>query len=253
MLKSLPVTSTERSRLDGWRFNLAASTLAFCTYFSMYAFRKPFAAATYDAAPWLGLDLKTLYVISQVIGYTASKYIGIKWVSEVTRGQRLVLLLGLIGAAELALLGFALLPTPGKVVAIFANGLPLGMVWGLAARLLQIRQLRAEHRRHFAVGARRGLLPRTVLERAPHGALKVGPLETRTAKPAMAEPLLRLGAAWKQRAGNKSIRQVVIHRESRAPVASGALAPGVQALSLQDFLPASPLPRGSRRTSAARQ
>jgi uncharacterized protein DUF5690 len=106
----------------------------------MYAFRKPFAAASYDVAPWLGLDQKTLFVTSQVVGYTISKYLGIKWVSEVSRTQRLRMLLGLIGLAEVSLLGFAVLPAAGKVAAIFCNGLPLGMIWGLLVRYLEGRR-----------------------------------------------------------------------------------------------------------------
>ncbi|HEY6725694.1 MAG TPA: DUF5690 family protein [Polyangiaceae bacterium] len=127
-------------RAGGWRLNLAASLLAFSTYFCMYAFRKPFAAGSYDAPGGFGLDLKTLFVVSQVLGYTLSKYLGIKWVSEVTRARRVYLLIGLIAAAELALLGFALLPRGGKVVAIFMNGLPLGMIWGLVVRYLEGRR-----------------------------------------------------------------------------------------------------------------
>lgn len=68
---------------------------------------------------------------------------------------------------------------------------------------------------------------------------------TRTVKPAMAESLLRLGAAWKGRSGGKGVRQVLIHRESRAPVESHALAPGVQALSLPDFIASSSATRDS--------
>lgn len=133
------MTHTGRA-LAGWRLNLAASALAFATYFCMYAFRKPFAAASYTAEPWLGFDLKTLFVTSQVIGYTVSKYVGIKWVSEVARRHRLAMLLSLIGVAELSLLGFALLPRPGKVLALFCNGLPLGMIWGLVVRYLEGRR-----------------------------------------------------------------------------------------------------------------
>lgn len=106
----------------------------------MYAFRKPFAAGTYDVAPWLGLDVKTLFVTSQVAGYTLSKYLGIKWVSEVTRKQRLGMILGLIAFAELSLVAFALLPQGGKVAALFFNGLPLGMIWGLVVRYLEGRR-----------------------------------------------------------------------------------------------------------------
>src|SRR6185436_1701235 len=125
---------------SGWRLNLAASTLAFATYFCMYAFRKPFAAATYPGELWLGLTPKTLFVISQIVGYTVSKYLGIRWVSEIGRRARWAMIVGLIGAAELALLGFALLPPTGKVLALFCNGLPLGMIWGLVVRYLEGRR-----------------------------------------------------------------------------------------------------------------
>jgi Family of unknown function (DUF5690) len=131
---------TEREPLHGWRLNLLASSLAFVTYFCMYAFRKPFAAATYEATGWLGLDLKTSFVTSQVLGYTVSKFIGIKWVSEVSRAARLRLLIALVLLAELALLGFALLPPGGKVASLFLNGLPLGMIWGLVVRYLEGRR-----------------------------------------------------------------------------------------------------------------
>jgi hypothetical protein len=126
--------------LRGWRLNVTASCLAFVTYFCMYGFRKPFAAATYDAGSWLGLDAKTAFVTSQVLGYTLSKFIGIKWVSEVSRGARLRMLVGLVLLAELALLGFALLPGSGKILALFLNGLPLGMIWGLVVRYLEGRR-----------------------------------------------------------------------------------------------------------------
>ena len=42
--------------------------------------------------------------------------------------------------AESALLGFAILPENLKVLAIFINGLPLGMVWGLVSRYLEGRK-----------------------------------------------------------------------------------------------------------------
>lgn len=114
---------------------------SFTTYFAMYAFRKPFAAASYEGT-FLGseVSLKTAFVISQVVGYTLSKYLGIKLVSEVRPERRRWALLILIGAAELALLAFALLPGEWRAVAIFANGLPLGMVWGMVVRYLEGRR-----------------------------------------------------------------------------------------------------------------
>ena len=119
-----------------------AIVAAFSTYFCMYAFRKPFAAATYEGLQFFGtdIDLKTAFVISQILGYMLSKYIGIKVCSETTRKQRMWRLCGMIIAAEAALVLFAVLPAEWKLIAIFCNGLPLGMVWGLVVLYLEGRR-----------------------------------------------------------------------------------------------------------------
>ncbi|GAA4420437.1 DUF5690 family protein [Bremerella cremea] len=119
-----------------------AAVTSFTVYFCMYGFRKPLAVATYAGHDFAGtgVQLKTALVLSQLVGYVASKYIGIKFCSQLKREQLFVATVALIGLAELSLLGFALLPTDWKVVAIFFNGLPLGMVWGLAMRYLEGRR-----------------------------------------------------------------------------------------------------------------
>jgi Family of unknown function (DUF5690) len=119
-----------------------AVVAAFTTYFCMYAFRKPFAAAKFEGAFFFGSDveLKTAMVISQIIGYALSKYVGIKVCSEVTPGRRAITLIVLVAWAELALVLFGLLPPNLKVFAIFLNGLPLGMVWGLVVWYLEGRR-----------------------------------------------------------------------------------------------------------------
>ncbi len=115
---------------------------AFTTYFCMYAFRKPFAAATFEGHMFFGslVELKTAIVISQIIGYALSKYIGIKVCSEITPGRRALALVLLIAWAEFALVIYGWLPDNWKVIAIFLNGLPLGMVWGLVVRYLEGRR-----------------------------------------------------------------------------------------------------------------
>jgi hypothetical protein len=115
---------------------------AFMTYFCMYAFRKPFAAATFEGQRFLGsgVELKTALVISQILGYTLSKYLGIRVCSEITPARRATTLVFLILWAELALVLFGTLPANAKVVAIFLNGLPLGMVWGLIVGALEGRR-----------------------------------------------------------------------------------------------------------------
>ena len=115
---------------------------SFSTYFCMYAFRKPFAAATFEGEQFLSsaVELKTAMVISQILGYALSKYLGIKFCSEITPQRRAVMLVALIGVAELSLILFGLFPGNLKVVAIFFNGLPLGMVWGLVVWYLEGRR-----------------------------------------------------------------------------------------------------------------
>ncbi|MEL7496998.1 MAG: DUF5690 family protein [Planctomycetota bacterium] len=121
-------------------FSAYCMTAAFGTYFCMYAFRKPFTAATYEDTVWLGIGFKTILIASQVTGYTLSKFIGIKVVSEMPAKYRAVSILGLIAIAELALFLFAVTPAPWNFIWLFANGLPLGMVFGLVIGFLEGRK-----------------------------------------------------------------------------------------------------------------
>jgi len=111
----------------------------------MYAFRKPFSVGKFEGSLALGplgeVDWKIAFIIAQVIGYTLSKFAGIKIVSEsrfASRGRQIVML---IVGAELALLGFALAPPAWKVLFLFLNGVPLGMIWGLVFGYLEGRRL----------------------------------------------------------------------------------------------------------------
>ena len=126
---------------NGTTFSIYAIVAAFSTYFCMYAFRKPFSAGIYgDIDPVFGIDYKIVLIITQVIGYTLSKFIGIKVVAEIKPGQRVLGILLLIGCAELALLLFGMVPTPYNFIFLFFNGLPLGMIWGLVFSFLEGRR-----------------------------------------------------------------------------------------------------------------
>ena len=83
-----------------WVFTVCASLAGFATYFSMYAFRKPFSAASYGVvAGWdYTLDFKIALVIAQVLGYATSKFIGIRIISGMQPTYRARAILGLIGA-----------------------------------------------------------------------------------------------------------------------------------------------------------
>lgn len=148
MLSTLRASLRSRlERASTMVFGLVAMCAAFTTYFSMYAFRKPYGAATWEGMEALNffgiglLDYKTVLVISQVFGYTLSKFAGIKVISEMAPGKRATYLIGFLAFAHASLLLFALVPAPYNVFAMFLNGLPLGMIWGLTFGFLEGRRI----------------------------------------------------------------------------------------------------------------
>jgi hypothetical protein len=143
MSRRNPITSW-LERAHPALFSVYAIGAAFTVYFCMYSFRKPFTAIGYDGAFELGgltIDWKTGFVLAQLLGYLSSKFIGIKVISEMSPAKRSVSILATIGTAWVALLGFALAPPSLKLVFMFANGIPLGMVWGLVFGFLEGRRL----------------------------------------------------------------------------------------------------------------
>ena len=122
-------------------FSAFCIAAAFGTYFCMYAFRKPFSAGTYEGLSLWGTNYKAILVASQLAGYTISKFAGIRIVSEMPAGRRVVTILALITFAEVALIGFALVPAPYNFGFLFLNGLPLGMVFGLVLAFLEGRRV----------------------------------------------------------------------------------------------------------------
>ena len=133
--------SEASSKRANWTGSAAWCVIAaFGTYFCMYGFRKPFTAAKFEGSPLWGLDYKAVLVSAQVLGYMLSKFIGIKLVSELTPAKRVAWLIGLIAVAEVALIAFGLVPRPWNALALIANGLPLGMVFGLVLGVLEGRR-----------------------------------------------------------------------------------------------------------------
>lgn len=127
-------------RQNDFVFACYAIFAAFGTYFCMYAFRKPFSVATYENLSFAYVDYKIWLIVAQVIGYTFSKFTGIKVISELGRNGRAKLLLLLIGIAEMALLLFAVVPVPYNIICLFLNGIPLGMIWGIVFSYLEGRR-----------------------------------------------------------------------------------------------------------------
>ena len=109
-----------------------AALICFLTYAIVYAFRKPFSIGTFETEPNVfGLHYKDALVISQVLGYMLSKFVGIKFISELKKVGRGKTILLLIGISWTALLFFAFTPSPYNILFLFINGFPLGMIWGI--------------------------------------------------------------------------------------------------------------------------
>ena len=125
-------------------FAIYAGLMAFGTYFAMYAFRKPFAVASFAGVAPAGIfgfvDYKIALVIAQVAGYAIAKLIGVKVIAELPARLRIWGILAQIGAAELALVGFGLIPAPWNIACLFLDGLALGMGWGRGCGFVEGRR-----------------------------------------------------------------------------------------------------------------
>jgi MFS family permease len=122
-------------------FVIFATLAAFSTYSCMYAFRKAFAVAQFEDMQVWGISYKILLITSQVIGYTLSKFIGIKVVSELKPEKRSLRILVLIGLSGLSLFFFAIVPAPYNIFFMFLNGLPIGMIFGIVYSYLEGRKV----------------------------------------------------------------------------------------------------------------
>ncbi len=121
-------------------FSIYAMITSFSVYSCMYAFRKPFAVATFEGISFFGIDYKILLITSQVLGYTLSKFMGIKIISEVKPDERIKYFFILFTVASVSLLLFPIAPPPWNIFFLFTNGLPLGLIWGLVFSFLEGRR-----------------------------------------------------------------------------------------------------------------
>ena len=111
--------------------SLYAAAIAFLTYACIFAYRKAFTVATFNGISFWGIKYQTLLIISQGLGYMASKFYGIRFISELKRIGRWKTSAVLIGAAWLCLLFFAMAPAPWGLPFLFGNGFVLGFMWGI--------------------------------------------------------------------------------------------------------------------------
>ena len=124
-----------------WIRALYAALVVFCLYTSLFSFRKAFNVAAFSGYTLWGLDYKIVLVITQVMGYMASKFYGIRFIAEMGRIGRGKLILLLTGIAWLSWLAFALVPAPYNFWCLFLNGFPLGMLWGIVFSYIEGRRM----------------------------------------------------------------------------------------------------------------
>jgi MFS family permease len=120
--------------------SIFAAIVCFAAYASITAFRKAYNVAPFAGHTIAGLDYKIVLVITQVFGYMASKFYGIKLISELKRLGRGKLILLLVGLSWIAWLLFALVPAPWNFWTLALNGFPLGMLWGVVFSYVEGRR-----------------------------------------------------------------------------------------------------------------
>ncbi len=125
---------------NSFNFTVFASVTAFFTYMCFYPFRRAYTAATYEELVFWGVNFKILIITAQVLGFAASKGLGIKYVSEMLPQNRSRNLLIMISLSWICYLFFALTPAPYNLFFIFLASLPLGMVYGTILGFLEGRK-----------------------------------------------------------------------------------------------------------------
>jgi hypothetical protein len=131
----------KKEKINSFLISVYIAVICFLTYASVYAFRKPFTIGLYlDEPKIFGVDYKNILVIAQVLGYTISKFYGIKFIAELNKVGRGWSILILIILSFIPLLLFPLFKSPWNIVFLFLNGLPLGVLWGLIFSFVEGRK-----------------------------------------------------------------------------------------------------------------
>jgi hypothetical protein len=128
------------STKSGLFFTIYAIIAAFGTYSCMIGFRRPYTVGLFEGLSIFGIDYKIALVTSQLLGYILAKFYGIKFISEMPKRKRALMLILMIVIAEISLLLFAYTPLPYNLIFMFINGIPLGMIWGLVFSYLEGRK-----------------------------------------------------------------------------------------------------------------
>ena len=128
---AIQTNKTSRRRVSDLFFILWAGGAALLSYSLVYMLRKPYTAAAFEDLEVFNMDYKVAVTIVQILGYVVSKFMGIKLISELRRGERLRFILMSAGVAGLSLGFFWVLSAPFNIAGRFFNGVSLGWMWGV--------------------------------------------------------------------------------------------------------------------------
>jgi hypothetical protein len=68
-MRQIPALTRRLAQTSSFKMSVFAAITGFLVYSSMYAFRKPFAVATFAGEEFLGLDYKVWLIFAQTLGY----------------------------------------------------------------------------------------------------------------------------------------------------------------------------------------
>lgn len=122
------------------RVAILAAITGFSAYTAIFAYRKAFNVAPFGGHTLFGADYKVVLVVTQILGYMASKFYGIRFIAALPRLRRHWLIFTLVGIAWVAWLFFALLPPPYNFWCLALNGFPLGLIWGIVFSYVEGRR-----------------------------------------------------------------------------------------------------------------
>lgn len=138
---SFTAKTASGKRLSDLLFILWAGGAALLSYSLVYALRKPYTAAAFEGLEFFNMDYKVAVTIVQILGYLIAKFAGIKLISELKKETRFRFIVLASVLAELALVGFWLLPAPYNLLVMFFNGLALGCMWGVIFSFIEGRRV----------------------------------------------------------------------------------------------------------------
>jgi hypothetical protein len=120
-----------------------ASFAAFISTFSWIAYKNGCSTPTYEIYHFWNVDYKIMVVIFHILGYSASKFYGIKFCPELNKEKRWFWMILFPSAAQIFLVIFGAIPPPYNSLIMLLNGISLAQQFGLIFSYLEGRKITA--------------------------------------------------------------------------------------------------------------